>query len=1168
MGEFVHLHLHTEYSLLDGAARISEIAEKAIAEGQSAVAITDHGVMYGAVDFYLALKEKGIKPIIGCEVYVAPRTRFLKEGRGDSSGHHLILLCKNETGYRNLCYMVSESFVNGFYMRPRIDMDLLREHAEGLVALSGCLAGKIPSLILAGSMSEAEKYALEMKALFGADFYLEVQNHHMDDERRVAFGLKTISEKYGIPMVATNDVHYLERSDADIQTTLLCIQTNNVITEGKPFGFETNEYYFRGTAEMQTLFSAFPGAVENTVKIAEKCNFDFEFGKLYLPNFTSEDGMTHAENLRRDTYRGLERRIADGRIAFDRFPKETYLDRIEYELSVIIGMGFDAYFLIVADFVSYAKNHGIPVGPGRGSGAGSLVAFLIGITDVDPIAFDLLFERFLNPERVSMPDFDIDFCYERREEVIDYVKRKYGQDKVAQIVTFGTLAPRAAVRDVGRALGMPYASVDAVAKLIPRELNITIDEALKRKELRSLYEENAEVKRLIDIARRLEGMPRHASTHAAGVVITEKPTYEYVPLSYSGTGVVTQFDMTTDAKLGLVKFDFLGLRYLTVIDDAEKAVKRRVPDFDIAKIPDADPATFRLLSEGRTDGVFQLESGGMKQVLSRLAPGSLEDIIACIALYRPGPMDSIDTFIARKHGKEKTVYKILALAPILDVTYGCIVYQEQVMQICRALAGYSYAQADIVRRAMAKKKEDVMLAERERFLAGAKKNGIAEADASEVFDEMVSFAKYAFNKSHATAYGILSYRTAYLKAHYPAEYFAALMTSVLDSPIKIREYIADVKKYGVRVLPPDINESEPVFAVVAGNIRFGLLAVRNVGRQFADAVVYERKNGAYRSFDSFVGRLSDAEINKRTMESLIKCGAFDSLGTPRSALLASYETIVDGEHDRSRNNISGQLDLFSVAPAADKSGGFVYPDIPEYSKRELLLLEKESSGMYFSGHMADNYAQHIAALSPDRISDIFEETAEENEAFATKYRDRSKVGIAGIITAKKTKTLKNGDVMAFLRVDDTYGEIEVIVFARQYAKLADELSPESAVYIEGTLSLEEGEMPKILLSSVKKLLGNAEFSAEKSGSRPPMPKETSSEQKTPRLFLKVPSVDDRRLGSLMRLCSLHPGTCEIVLYDGSSGKYVRYKGATLSPDESVLARLSSLFGKENVVFRP
>ena len=1157
MGEFVHLHLHTEYSLLDGAAKISEIADKAIAEGQDAVAITDHGVMYGAVEFYTRLKEKGIKPIIGCEVYVASRSRLMKEGKQDSSGNHLILLCKNFEGYKNLCYMVSASFIDGFYMKPRIDMELIREHHEGLIALSGCVAGKIPQLILSGSMEEAEKTALEFRSIFGEDFYLEIQNHDLDDERRVAYGIKLISEKYNIPMVATNDVHYINRADSDMQAILMCIQTNNVITDGKPFGFETDEFYFKSTAQMKSLFSMYKGAIENTVRIAEKCNFDFEFDKLHLPDFKPEDGLTHKEKLRRDAYLGFEEKIRLGRFDFSLHSRNEYTERIEYELSVIDKMGFNAYYLIVSDFVAFAKKSRIPVGPGRGSGAGSLVAFCVGITDVDPIAFDLLFERFLNPERVSMPDFDIDFCYTRREEVIDYVKRKYGDDKVAQIVTFGTLAARAAVRDVGRALGMPYGRVDTVAKLIPRELNITIESALQTKELKKLYLEDSDVKRLLDISMSLEGMPRHASTHAAGVVITEKPTYEYVPLSYSGTGVVTQFDMNTDARLGLVKFDFLGLRYLTVIHDAVEAIRERVPDFDLSRIPLNDKKTFKLLCEGKTDGVFQLESGGMKQVLSRLMPSNLEDIIACIALYRPGPMESIDKFIARKHGKEKTEYKIPALKEILDVTYGCIVYQEQVMQICRLLAGYSYARADLVRRAMSKKKTAAMQAEREVFVDGCLERGLTREDAEEIFEDMLSFAKYAFNKSHATAYGIISYRTAYLKAHYPAEYFAALLTSVLDNTQKLREYIADAQKHGVNVLAPDINVSKADFSVSDGTIRYGLLAIRNVGRQFAAAVIAEREKAPYRTFDEFVRRLSSADINKRTLESLIKCGVFDSLGVTRSALISCYENIVESEHEKNRNNIAGQMDMFSLVSSNESAEGYNYPDIQEYPLKELLLLEKESSGMYFSGHMIDNYSNHVSALETDRISDILSDTNEDNQNPNPKYLDKQNVKIAGIITAKRTKIVKNGETMAFIKLEDKFAEIEVIVFARQYSKFSSELFNENAVVICGAISVEDGEDARILLSTVEPLRSNADL----------LNQPTVQPAKETRIFIKLDNINDFRISKISKIALLNPGSTRVILYDSSTQKYSGLKDVGINPSDDVIGRLNSIFGEENIVIR-
>ena len=1162
MGDFVHLHLHTEYSLLDGAAQISRIADKAIAEGHDAVAITDHGVMYGAVEFYTALKAKGIKPIIGCEVYVADKSRLSKEGKQDISGNHLILLVKNERGYKNLCYMVSKSFIDGFYMKPRIDMELLSSHHDGLIALSACIAGKIPQLILAGSIDEAEAYAKEMKSLFGEDFYLEIQNHGLDDERKAAYGIRLLSEKLDIPMVATNDVHYLERSDSEMQATLMCIQTNTTVTEGKPLGFETDEFYYKSTAEMKVLFSSFKNAVENTVKIAEKCNFDFEFDNLHLPDFRSENGASHKDTLIKNAYDGFYKRTSEGRFDFEIHSEKEYLDRLEYELSVIDKMGFNAYYLIVSDFVSYAKASGIPVGPGRGSGAGSLVAFCVGITDVDPIAFDLLFERFLNPERVSMPDFDIDFCYNRREEVIDYVKRKYGEDKVAQIVTFGTLAPRAAVRDVGRALGMPYNKVDAVAKLIPRELNVSIDSALSTKELRNLYQTDTEVRKLLELSRSLEGMPRHASTHAAGVVITENPTYDYVPLSYSGTGIVTQFDMNTVARLGLVKFDFLGLRYLTVINDAVESIREKSPDFDISSIPLDDAETFKLLCDAKTDGVFQLESSGMKQVLTRLMPSTLEDIIACIALYRPGPMESIDTFIARKHGKENTVYKTEKLKDILDVTYGCIVYQEQVMQICRALAGYSYARADIVRRAMSKKKTDVMQAEENAFIAGCKERGINESVARDIFAEMVGFAKYAFNKSHATAYGVISYRTAYLKAHYPAEYFSALLTSVLDNVSKLREYIADAQKYGVNVLPPDINQSRSDFAVADGNIRYGLLAIKNVGPQFINAVINERKKGNYVSFDDFVHRLSHTDLNKRTLESLIKCGVFDSLGVTRNSLITCFEGIVNSEHERLRSNITGQMDMFSIVSDAKQS--YTYPNLPEYSLKELLIIEKESSGMYFSGHMIDSYSDHIHSLNVDKISDILHDFSEETSDGNAKYRDRQNVRIAGIISSKKTKTIKNGDTMAFIKLEDRFAEMEVIVFSKQYLKYASEIVNENAVAIEGSISVEDGEETKILLSSLTPLITNLEFN------KPSLNTNTEFNKDLPvtkKIYIKVDKLSESMYNTLTKLSLLNPGECEVVAFSSSTGKYSAVKGVKLSSEKGVINRLMILFGEKNVVVK-
>ena len=932
---------------------------------------------------------------------------------------------------------------------------------------------------------------------------------------------------------------------------------NTSVGEGRPLGFETDEFYFKSTAEMKVLFSSFKDAIENTVKIAEKCNFDFEFDKLHLPDFVSEDGLSHKDKLRDDAYRGFERLISSGRITFDKAPRETYTERIEYELSVIDKMGFNAYYLIVSDFVAFAKRSDIPVGPGRGSGAGSLVAFLVGITDVDPIAFDLLFERFLNPERVSMPDFDIDFCYNRREEVIDYVKRRYGDDKVAQIVTFGTLAPRAAIRDVGRALDMPYSRVDTVAKLISHEF-ATLETAVATTELKELYQKDEDVRRLIDVSMQLEGMPRHASTHAAGVVITERPTYEYVPLSGSGTGIVTQFDMNTDADLGLVKFDFLGLRYLTVIHDAEAAIRERIPEFDIRSVPLDDPETFKLLCDARTDGVFQLESGGMKQVLTKLMPSCLEDIIACVALYRPGPMDSIDTFIARKHGRLSVEYRVPELSEILDVTYGCIVYQEQVMQICRRLAGYSYAKADNVRRAMSKKKTEAMNAERDDFVSGCANHGIKREDAEAIFADMVGFAKYAFNKSHATAYGILSFRTAYLKAHYPAEYFSALLTSVLDSTSKVREYITDAQRFGVSVLSPDINTSRESFTVSEGNIRFGLLAIKNVGRIFAEALIKERSKSRFISFDDFVTRMINSDVNKRTVESMIKCGVFDSLGVTRSALMSCYEGIIDSEHDKLRNNISGQMDLFSTA-ATGTSSSYAYPIMEEYPLKELLLLEKESSGMYFSGHMIDSYSSHVADIAPVKISDILDEYKEDVPDGKRRFKERTQVSIAGIVSQRKTKVNKNGDTMAFITVEDRYGEIEVIVFAKQYKSFSDCTTVECPVHIVGTVSVEDTEVPKILLSSAEILVSNSDYAIQK-------PRQ-NTEVTEKRIYVKVPSLSDNRINSIYRMATLNPGNTRVVLYDSTTGKYSAMRDVTVDPSEKVITRLGGIFSPENVILK-
>ena len=1162
MGNFTHLHLHSEYSLLDGACRISALPKAAKAAGHTAVALTDHGVLYGAVRFYKACVAEGIKPIIGCEVYVARRTRFDKDGKRDSSGYHLVLLVKNEEGYRNLIHMVSLSFTEGFYSRPRIDMELLRAHSRGLIALSGCVAGEIPQKILEGDMKGAKETAIAMRDIFEPDsFYLEIQNHGIEEERLVREAIRDISRETGIPMVATNDVHYIRRADSEVQAVLMCIQTSSVLSDGRPLGFERDEFYYKTTTEMEQLFRGFEGAVENTEKIEEMCNFSFEFGKFKLPVYPL-DGTTPKEELARLSHAGFARLKAEGRLCFEKFGEDVYLDRIAYELSVINEMGFDEYFLIVRDFVGHAKEKGIPVGPGRGSGAGSLVAFCIGITDVDSLKYDLLFERFLNPERISMPDFDIDFCYSRRDEVIEYVKERYGTEHVAQIITFGTLAARAAVRDAGRVLGMSYRDVDEVAKAIPHALGITIKDALASKELKEKYDASEDVRRLLDISMAIEGIPRHASTHAAGVVITEYPVSHYVPLSVSGEAIVTQYDMDAVGELGLVKFDFLGLRYLTILKDAENEIRESDPAFSLEAIPLDDPATYKMLSDGDSGGVFQLESGGMRQLLMQLSPESLEEITAAIALYRPGPMESIPTFIARKFGKEKVVYDLPVMEKILSVTYGCIVYQEQVMQIFRALAGYSLARADLVRRAMSKKKADVLEAERERFLSGCVQNGIDKGLAGKIFDDMASFANYAFNKSHATAYAVTTYRTAYLKKHYPAAYFCALLTSVFGSAPKIAEYIGEAHKRGIRVLPPDINESRMYFHVHGGNIRFGLLALKNVGVRFVEQLIREREaRGPFTGFEDFLSRMADGELGKRQVEALIKSGAFDAFGIYRSRLLASYEELIETVLSKKRGNIAGQIDMFSSLMPDEGKESYTYPDLPEFTTRELLLLEKESSGMYFSGHLLDDYKEDIEKEKCDSISDIL--SSFEDGAESRTYAEREKVTVCGMITAKTVKNTRNGAQMAFLTLEDRYAEMEVIVFPKQFEEYADILLADTAVRVRGTLAEREEDGVKVLLSSVEPLRTSAQMQA-KSG-------ETAAASETsknaPCLYLRVPSLDSPQTKEALAILRFSPGDTAVLFFDESTKKAVAPKNTKTEVSTLLLGALRGLLGEENVVFR-
>ncbi|MBE6629244.1 MAG: DNA polymerase III subunit alpha [Ruminococcaceae bacterium] len=1161
MSGFVHLHLHSEYSLLDGACRISEIPKRAKECGHTAVALTDHGVMYGAVGFYRACEQEGIKPIIGCEVYVAPRSRFEK-GAGEAHPYHLVLLCENEEGYRNLIRLVSRSFTEGFYSKPRVDLELLREHATGLIALSGCLAGRIPQLLLRGDYDAACKHAKELSVIFGKDnFYIELQNHGLEEQKQILPLLAELAKDCELPMVATNDCHYLRRRDAEMQAVLLCIQTNNQLENGRPIGFETDEFYYKDTAEMEMLFSRYEGAIENTALIAQRCHFQFDFKQSHLPKFPTPNGEDSARFLRKLAEDGFQKRREMGHLHLHRHTEAEYLERMEYELSVIEKMGYADYFLIVQDYVNYARSKKIPVGPGRGSGAGSIVAFFLGITDVDSLYHELLFERFLNPERVSMPDIDMDFCYNRREEVIAYVTERYGKERVSQIVTFGTLAARAAIRDVGRVLGMPYSDVDAVAKAVPRELGITIAQALRLPDLKALYETRPEYKRLIDLATALEGMPRNLSIHAAGVVITERPLSEYVPLATSNGVTLTQYDMDTIAALGLLKFDFLGLRYLTIINDAVMQIRESEPDFDIEKIPLDDAATYKLISKGATTGLFQLESGGMRRMLMELSPDCFEDIVAAIALYRPGPMDSIPTFIENRKNPDRITYRAAAMEPILRNTYGCVVYQEQVMQIFRELAGYTFGHADVVRRAMSKKKAGVIEAEKDNFLAGCAANGIEKEDAEAIFDDMTDFAHYAFNKSHAAAYAVISYRTAYLKAHYPKAYFAALLTSELGNMPKITEYIAEAGKLGVRVLPPDINESNVVFHVSGDHIRFGLLALKNVGRSFLENVVSEReREGRYTSFDDFLERLTGTDLNRRQIESLIKSGAFDTLGVYRSRLLAVCDSLLERIQSRNRAELTGQLDIFSTVGVERPKVS--YPELPEFGPRELLMQEKEASGMYFSGHLLDGFSGALSMPGITEIRSILETDADGEFALA----DRTRVCVAGILTSVTRKTTRKEERMAFFTIEDRYAEIECLVFPKTLNECGHVLREDAVLRVCGTISIKEEENPKILVSTMEELPDNEALAEREKRSAATAPKPVSTPRQNPIriLYLRVPSMQSPEYQRAKNILEIFDGALPVSVYDASEKVYHKQQlGFDCTP--YTLSELKKILGEENVV---
>ncbi len=1167
---FTHLHVHTEYSLLDGACRISRLALAAKEKGMSALAITDHGVMYGAVDFYRACKEVGIKPIIGCEVYVAPQSRFDKSSLYGKY-YHMVLLCKNRTGYQNLIKLVSKGFTEGFYSKPRIDDELLEQYSEGLICLSACLAGEIPQKLLNGDYAGAREKAEYYRDLFGKEnYYIELQDHGIEEQKQIIPDLVKIADEIGVGLAATNDSHYIEKSDSKTHNILLCIQTNRTINDNDRMEFQTDEFYLKTENEMREIFRDYPQAIDNTQKIADMCNFDFEFGVRKLPCFDVPDNEDHLEYFRNNCYKGLYK-------YYGQHPDKSLIDRLEYEINTIAEMGFVDYYLIVNDFVQYAKENRIPVGPGRGSGAGSLCAYCIGITDIDPIKYNLLFERFLNPERVSMPDFDIDFCKDRRGEVIDYVIKKYGEDHVAQIISFGTMAARGAIRDVGRALAIPYASVDVIAKLVPMEINITIEKALKvSPELSTRYNEDEQTKTLLDIAMSIEGMPRHATMHAAGVVITDKPVFDYVPLSKNDDNVVTQFPMTTLEELGLLKMDFLGLRNLTVINDAERIIKQNYPEYNPILIRENDRQVFEMISHGNTEGVFQFESQGMRNVLTQLKPETLEDLIAVLSLYRPGPMDSIPTYIDCRHNPAHIRYKHPLLKNILEVTYGCIVYQEQVMQIFRELAGYSLGRADIVRRAMSKKKHAVM--EKERFIfingltdddgtvivEGCIRRGIDERTASSIYDEMESFASYAFNKSHAAAYATISYKTAWLKCYYPKEYMAALLSSVLDNQNKMAVYIAECQRIGVKVLPPNVNESNHGFTVSGNNIRYGLLAIKNLGRQFIDEIISERRNKPFVSFYDFCKRLFGKSINSRAIESLIKCGAFDGLGANRRQLLAVSKAVLDDLDYEHKRNMGGQLSFFDMDnEQVQLSSKPQMPDLPEFSRQELLHMENEIAGMYLSGHPMDDYTVFSNQINSDRTGDIV-----NNDG--NLYFDGKKVAVVCIVSKLKTQLTKNNKIMAFANIEDRYGSLEAVIFPNVYEKYAVFLGDGNVVLIRGSINFKENEEPKIICDSIAPARNNEECKKnplDSAGNRNPtqhIPNIIAARPSA--LYLRIDDLYTDKYDRAKRVLDIFEGSTPVIFYLTDSKRKVKAPTSMwVSLNDVMIKELKHQLGEENVV---
>ena len=1197
---FTHLHVHSEYSLLDGMSKINKAPEYVKSLGMDSLAITDHGVMFGIIDFYKSCKKSGIKPIIGCEVYVAPRTRFDKDPDRDRNMNHLILLAENMIGYKNLTKLVSAAFTEGFYFKPRVDKELLREHSEGIICLSACLAGAIPRKILNGDYSGAKAEALELRDIFGKDnFYLEIQNHFLDDDKPATQGLVKLSDEIGAPLVATNDAHYIKRSDAKAHDVLLAIQTGSTVDDENRMRFANDEFYLKSESEMMELFPDHPEAIENSHKIAERCNVEFEFGEYHLPEFMPPEGMTNKDYLRDLCYDGLERRygseaLQDGSI---------YRDRLESELEVIEKMGYVEYFLIVWDFIHYAKSNDIPVGPGRGSAAGSIVAYSLAITEIEPIKYNLIFERFLNPERVSMPDIDVDFCIDRRQEVIDYVVQKYGKDKVSQIITFGTLKAKAAVRDVGRALNASYAEADSIAKAIPAELGMTISKALDiNRDLRARYETEPLVKNILDMSMAVEGMPRHSSTHAAGIVISKMPLDEYVPLYMSDKGLATQFNMTTIEELGLLKMDFLGLRNLTMINEAIQLIKENHGvEIDFSKMDYDDPAVYEMISKGNTQGIFQLESAGMTEFMKNLNPSCFEDIVAGISLYRPGPMDSIPKYIENKKNPEKVKYVDPHLEPILNVTYGCMVYQEQVMQIVRELGGYSFGRSDLVRRAMSKKKMSVMLEEKKYFIhgkddsdgtpsiAGCVANGIPERAAEAIFDDMVSFAEYAFNKSHAAAYAVVSYETAYLKAHYPVEFMAALMSSVMGEPRHIAAYIRNCKELGIEVLPPSVLHSRRKFIAKDGKIRFGLLAIKNVGSSIVDAIVEGRRGRDIDNLYDFIKSIEPSELNKKAIECLIKAGAMDEFTQNRAALLAISDDAVGAAQSSARRISKDQISLFQLDSdiMEDVKTAPELPNIQNFDKAHLLSMEKEMMGVYLSGHPLDKYRDLIDENITANTAEIFDsnlsgdgenesEFIEERSSGSNRFNDGDTVIMAGMVGDLRRMITKSNQEMARLTIEDYYGVITAIVFPRDYAKAKYVLENDAIVAIKGTLSFKEDSDPEILVNRVTEIERISEFKDQGRNdyNRTSMRNYSRSKVKTEPLrekqYLKLrvsqelsdmlgnDEIQQRILGAV----SAHRGDTDMLIYLPGQKPLKSANGVDI--DENLLIELEQLLGKENV----